>query len=404
MPRPPHSRRAPSAAVVAGLIVLAAAPAAFGEEAAPDLVLGGVEPVHGLRPGSTFDLPVTVANKGTVTARTAWVSYSVTRGLDLVDVPSNCRVQHVRSYDEMPEYWTATCAYDQAVEPGVVLTPEKPLRVEALDRAYHDRLRLRVGYGDAPPDDENGEPSVPGTAPAVKLVEGPAGGEGSAKYVHVPVTTVNTADYRVTGAALSGRAGDTVTMKVRFANAGPAWLLEEGEVPGVHVLIKLPAGTSVVKRDYYCHDKGGTYNCPAHLGMNMPEDAQMEYTFKLRIDKRIAGAKGSIALSPERRSFDPDKANDKADITLDVTGGGSAGSTGGSSGGSSGGSTGGSSGGSTGGSAGGSSSTGGDDSNGGELADTGSSALPLTGVAAAAVATGAGALLAMRRGRGRNPS
>ncbi|KUL67778.1 MULTISPECIES: hypothetical protein [unclassified Streptomyces] len=397
MPIPPHNRRASGAVVAAlgaaGLIVLSVAPAALGDEAVPDLVLGGVEPVHGLRPGSTFDVPATVTNKGTVTAGKAWVSYSVTRGLDLVDVPSNCRVQHVRSYDEMPEYWTATCAYDQPVEPGAVLTPEKPLRVKALDRAYNDRLRLRVGYGDAPSDDENGEPSVPGTAPAVKLVEGPAGGAGSAAYVYVPVTTVNTADYQVTGAALSGRVGDTVTMKVGFANAGPAWLLEEGGVPGVHVLIKLPAGTSVVKRDYYCHDKGGTYNCPAHLGMNMREDARMEYTFKLRIDKRIAGAKGSIALSPENRSFDPDKANDKADITLDVTGGGSAGSTGGSSGGS------------TGGSAGGSSSTGGAGAtNGGELADTGSSTLPTTGVAAAAVAAGAGVLLVARRGRGRNPS
>ena len=139
MPRPPHSRRASSAAVVAGLIVLAAAPAAFGDEDVPQMVVGGIEPVSGLRPGDTFDLPVTVANKGTLTAGKAWVSYSVTRGLDFVDVPSNCRVQHVRSYDEMPEYWTATCAYDQAVEPGVVLTPGKPLRVEALDRAIFGR-------------------------------------------------------------------------------------------------------------------------------------------------------------------------------------------------------------------------------------------------------------------------
>ncbi|MGW0147288.1 hypothetical protein ACWDVU_16955 [Streptomyces sp. NPDC003333] len=397
MPTLPYHRRASRAVAgalgAAGLIVLAAAPAAFGEEAEPDLVLGGVEPVHGLRPGDTFDLPVTVANKGTVTAEKAWVSYSVTRGLDFVDVPSNCRVQHVRSYDEMPEYWTATCAYDQPVEPGAVLTPEKPLRVKALDRAYNDRLRLRIGYGSAPSDDENGEPSEQGTAPAVGLVEGPAGGAGSAQYVRVPVTTVNTADQQVTGTALSGKVGDTVTMKVAFANAGPAWLLEEDGVSGVQILIRLPAGTSVVKRDYYCHDKGGTYHCPSHFGLNMEEDAHLAYTFKLRIDKRIAGAKGSIALSPEHRSFDPDRSNDKADITLDVTGGGTTGSTGGSTGGS------------AGGTAGGSSSTGGaGTTGGGELADTGSSTLPLTSVAAAAVVAGAGTLAVARRGRGRNPS
>jgi hypothetical protein len=403
MPTRPHNRHASAAAAAlgaAGLIVVAAAPAAFGDEPASDLVVGGIEPIRGLKPGSTFDLPVTVANRGGGTTGRVWVSYSVTRGLDFVDVPSNCRVQHIRSYDEMPENWTATCAFDQAAEPDVVYTPEEPLRVKALDRAYHDRLRVRVGPGDAPMEDENGDPSVAGTAPAVKLVEDQAGGEGSADRVGVSVTSVNTADYQVTGAALRGRIGDTVTMKVKFANAGPAWLLEEDGERGVHLMITPPAGTVVVKRDYYCHAEGGTYRCPAHLGMNMAEDAQMTYTFKLKIGKRVAGVKGSIVLSTEPRPFDHNKANDKADITLDMTNeestGGSDGSTGGSDG-----STGGSDG-----STGGSSSTGvdGTTTNGGTLAETGSSTLPITGVAAAAVVTGAGMLLIARRHRARNLS
>ncbi|MFD4144638.1 hypothetical protein [Streptomyces sp. NPDC058572] len=394
MPMPPHNRRASRAAVAAlgaaGLIALAAAPAAFGDETAPELVIGGIEPIDGVKPGSSFDLPVTVANKGTGAAEKVWVSYSVTRGLDFAEVPSNCRAQQVPSYDEMHEKWIVVCAFDQAVEPGVVYTPEKPLRVKALDRAYHDRLRVRVGDVD-PGADENGTPPVAGTAPAVRLVEGQAGAEGSARFVDVPVTSVNTADYQVTGAALRGRVGDTVTMKVKFANAGPAWVLEgeEGE-RGVQVMVTPPAGTSVVKRDYYCHAKGGTYRCPAHLGMNMAEDAQMVYTFELKIDKRVAGAKGSIALSTGPRPFDHNKANDKADITLDVTGGGPTGSAGSS----------------TNGSAGGSSSTGDDGTttNGGNLAETGSSTLPITGAAAAAVVTGAGTLLIVRRRRAQSLS
>ncbi|MGQ4377788.1 hypothetical protein ACN6K9_000130 [Streptomyces sp. SAS_267] len=412
MPIPPHNRRTSRAAVAAlgaaGLIALVTAPAAFADAAASELVVGGIEPIHGLKPGDTFDLPVTVANKGTGTAEKVWVSYSVTRGLDFVDVPSNCRVQHIETYDEMTENWAATCAFDQAVEPGVVYTPEKPLRVKVLDRAYIDRLRVRVEDGGAPMDDENGDPSVAGTAPAVNLVEQPAGGEGSAERVKVSVTSVNTADYQVTGAALRGRVGDTVTMKVKFANAGPAWLLEEEVERGVQIMITPPAGTSVIKRDYYCHAERGTYRCPAHFGMNMAEDVQTAYTFKLKIDKRVAGAKGSIALTTEPRPFDHNKANDKADITLDVTGGGSTGSTGGStngSGGSSGGSTTGSTGGSTsgsGGSSGGSSSTTGGEgatTTGGNLAETGSSTLPVMGAAAVAVVTGAGTLLIVRRRR-----
>ncbi|WP_371096950.1 hypothetical protein [Streptomyces sanglieri] len=230
MPIPPHNRRASRAVAAtlsaAGLIALAAVPAAFGDETAPELVIGGIEPVNGVKPGSSFDLSATVANKGTRAAEKLWVSYGVTRGLDFAEVPSNCRTQQVRSYDEMPERWIAVCAFDQVVEPGTVYTPERPLRVEALDRALYDELRVNVWDVD-PGADENGTQPVAGTAPAVKLVEGQAGSEGTARVVNVPVSSVNTADYQVTGAALKGSIGDTVKMKVKFINAGPAWILTE---------------------------------------------------------------------------------------------------------------------------------------------------------------------------------
>ncbi|MFD5859634.1 hypothetical protein [Streptomyces chartreusis] len=423
MPMPPHNRRASRTAVAAlgaaGLIALGAAPAAFADETAPDLVVGGIEPIDGVQPGSTFELPVTVANKGTGAAEKVWVTYAVTRGLDFAEVPSNCRAQQVRSYDEMPERWTVACGYDQAVEPGVVYTPERPLRVKALDRAFNDELLLRVDEND-PGADENGFPPVAGTAPAVKLVERQAGGEGSARVVIVPITSVNTADYQVTGAALKGRVGETVPMKVEFINAGPAWVMAKVGERSARVIVTPPAGTSVVKAPGFCKAKGDAYEC----GMSqraLNEGGRETYAFQLKIDKRMAHAKGSVALSTEARPVDPDKSNDKADITLDVTGGGSTGSPGGSPGGSTGGSggasggsggatggsggatggSGGASGGSSGGAAGGASSTGGDGiaANGGHLAETGSSALPITGVAAAAVVTGAGMLALVRRRR-----
>ncbi|MET7370824.1 hypothetical protein ABZS61_34205 [Streptomyces sp. NPDC005566] len=392
MPISPHNRRASRAAVAAvaaaGLTALAAAPAAFGDESAPELVVGGIEPIDGVKPGSSFDLPVTVANRGTGAAEKVWVSYSVTRGLDFAEVPSNCRAQQVPSYDEMPERWIAVCAFDQGLETGVVYTPEKPLRVKALDRALNDDLRVSVGDAD-PGADENGTPPVAGTAPAVKLVERQAGGEGSAPFVDVPVTSVNTADYRVTGAALKGSVGDTVTMKVAFTNAGPAWVLTREGDRLVTVVVTPPDGTSVVKPHGFCEAKGAAYVCGTSQ-RSVNEGGGETYTFKLKIDKRVADAKGSVALSTEARPFDTDKANDKADITLDVTGDGSTGSTGSSAGGS----------------AGGSSSTGdnGTTTNGGSLAETGSSTWPITGAAAAAVATGAGTLLVVRRRRARSLS
>ncbi|MCX5112338.1 hypothetical protein OOK13_28260 [Streptomyces sp. NBC_00378] len=393
MPIPPHNRRASRAVAAtlsaAGLIALAAAPAAFGGETAPELVVGGIEPVNGVKPGSSLGLSATVANKGTGAAEKVWVSYGVTRGLDFAEVPSNCRTQQVRSYDEMPERWIAVCAFDQVVEPGTVYTPERPLRVEALDRALNDELRVNVWDVD-PGADENGTQPVAGTAPAVKLVEGQAGSEGTARVVNVPVSSVNTADYQVTGAALKGSVGDTVKMKVKFINAGPAWILTKPGERSVSVMITPPAGTSVVKRGQFCQAKGKAYVC----GMrSLNEGSQETYTFELKIDKRVANAKGQMALSTEARPFDPNKANDKADITLDVTGGEPTGSTGGSAD-------------VSGGSAGGSS-TAGDDgttTNGGILAETGSSTLPITGAAAAAVATGAGMLFIVRRRRTQSPS
>ncbi|MES5823297.1 hypothetical protein [Streptomyces sp. RG80] len=398
---PPHNRRIGRAAAAvlgaAGLIALAAAPAAFGEEPGPELVVGGIKPVDGLKPGSGFDVPVTVANKGVGTAEKVWVSYSVTRGLDFAEIPSNCLVQHVRSYDEMPERWTAACAYDQAVEPGAVYTPEKPIRVTALDRALNDQLRVRVADVEPAPDDNGTEP-VAGTAPAVKLIEAQPGGGGSAGVVDVAVTTVNTADYQVTGDALKGSVGDTVTMKVTFANAGPAWVWPQEGDQAVRVLIKTPPGTSVVKRGQFCRAQEQAYVC----GMrSLYEDSGETYTFQLKIDKRVPDAKGWIALSTEARPFDPDKDNDKADITLDVTGGASPSPTGGASPSPTADATPGSNN-----TTGGSSTTGGEGTtpNGGHLAETGSSTLPIAGAAAAAVVTGAGTLLIVRRRRAQGPN
>ncbi|TXL85862.1 LAETG motif-containing sortase-dependent surface protein [Streptomyces sp. IB2014 016-6] len=420
MPTPPRIRRtsrssraaltAVAALSGAGLIALGTVPAAFAEETEPALVVGGVAPVDGVKPGSSFDQPVTVANKGTGAADKVWVHYSVTRGLGYGAIPSNCEAHQVPSYDEMTEKSNVVCEFDQKVEPGVVYAPEKALAIKALDHALHDDLRVYVG-GTDPELDENATPPVAGTAPAVKLVERQDGDEGTESAVDVTVTSVNTADYRVTGDELAGRVGETVTLKVKFTNAGPGWVLTKEGDPLVGVLITPPAGTSVVKPHGFCEPKGKTYDCGTSQRW-VDEGGGETYTFELKIDKRVAGARGSVALSGEARPFDPDKTNDKATITLDVTGGGTSGSGGSTGGGSTGGSSG--STGGSGGSDGGSSSTGGSGSPstgggesataGGDLASTGSSStLPIAGAAAAAVVAGTGIVLVVRRRRAQTP-
>jgi hypothetical protein len=87
----------------------------------------------------------------------------------------------------------------------------------------------------------------------------------------------------------------------------------------VRVVIRPPAGTSVVKKPGFGTGRGGVYDC----GMSqraLNEGGRETHTFALKIDKRVADAKSSVALSGEARPFDPDQGNDEADVTLDVTG------------------------------------------------------------------------------------
>lgn len=408
------------------LIALGATPVA-AEETAPGLVLDEIAPFQGVKPGSTFAVPASFTNTGSEALDKVWLSYEVSHGLSHTELPSNCLAWKVGGFDEIPVSTKAVCAFDQTVKPGVVYAPEKALTVNTLDSALYDSVHVVVSAQDISPGDEASSGPVQGTGPALKLAERPdatPAAPGSAEREdwdaqRVAVNAANTADFQVTGARLKGRVGDTVNLEVKFTNAGPGWLYR-GTVgtPATRVLIKMPAGTTVTKGHVYC-DKlpSGTYECGTSQAWVDEGDGQT-YTFKLRIDKAVPGAKGSMALEAKPRPFDHDKANDTADITLDVDGAGD-GSTGGGGSTTSGGgngstSTGGT--GTTGGtgatdgasSTGGSSTTAGTSTGGsgdsatvsGDLASTGSgAALPIAGAAVAAVGIGAGAVLAVRRRR-----
>ncbi|MFF1814203.1 hypothetical protein ACFVXW_34755 [Streptomyces sp. NPDC058251] len=409
------------------LIALGAGPA-LADDAAPGLTLGRIAPIDGVKPGSSFEVPVTFTNTGTEAVDKIWLSYSVTRGLGHTELPSNCVRYEVASFDEAPSSSDAVCEFDQTVKPGVVYSPEKPLSLKALDHALYDDLRVVVSTYENGPGDGASQP-VRGTGPAVKLVERPdaaPAGAGSSAHpdwdaAEVAVTAANTADFQVTAGRLKGRVGDTVPLKVTFTNAGPAWVLRDLGTPVTQVLIKMPAGTTVTKGNGFCDSvAAGRYACGTSQSWVDEGDGET-YTFKLKINKVVSGAKGSVALAGEPRPFDKNKANDTTDILLDTAGGGSTGgdnstggdgstsSTGGTGSTGSTGSTGGSGTSSAGssGSAGGSTTAGDSSTTGssgtststdGDLASTGSgSALPIAAAAAGALAAGTGAVLMVRR-------
>jgi hypothetical protein len=306
------------------------------------------------------------------------------------------------------------------VKTGVVYAPEKSLTLRALPHALYDRLRVTVDTDDPAPTDGASAP-VRGTAPAVELAEQPDATPAHPGYSLHPswdaedakVTADNTADFQVAGARLKGKVGDTVGLTVKFTNAGPGWVLRDGDIPVTKVRIRMPAGTTVTKAHGYCDKVAtGSYECGTSESWENEGNGET-YTFKLRIDKAVPGAKGSVSLAGASRPFDENKANDTAGIALDVTdSGGSTGGSGSSGGNGSTTSTGGTGTASTGGSGttgngtstGGGSSTSGtsalSSSGSGDLASTGSGAtLPIAGAAAAALAVGTGTVVVARRRR-----
>ncbi|WP_440556243.1 hypothetical protein ACSP97_02925 [Streptomyces sp. SCPE 10] len=437
-PGPRALRQSAGAFGAVALIALGAAPAAAADDPTTGLVLGRIAPFEKVKPGSDLQLAPTFTNTGDAALDKVWLSYSVTRGLSQPEVPANCLRYEIAAADEEPGRSEVVCEFDQPVRPGVVYAPERPLSLKALDRALYDRLRVTVDSADTGPGDNASAP-VRGTAPAIKLAERPdqtPAQPGSGQHdgwdaADVTVTADNTADFQVTGAKLRGRVGDTVTLRVAYKNAGPAWVLRDLGRSATHVLVTLPEGTSMARADGHCKNTGAeSYACGTDESW-VTEGGGETYAFKVRIDKAVPGAKGYVELAEEPRPFDHVKKNDTALVTLDATGGGGTGggsegggdatggtgsttTTGGTGKGAGGTATTGSS--TTGGTTGttgttGTASTGGTGglsggttggSTGGSLANTGAgAALPLAGAAGAAVLAGAGVLVAVRRRGGR---
>ncbi|WP_138896045.1 peptidase [Streptomyces chryseus] len=429
------------AAGAAALVALAAAPTQ-ADAAGPDMAVGKLAPITGVKPGSSPEIPLSLKNRGTERAERVWLYLHGSAGLDFAKQHSNCTYAESGGYDEMPDAYDAICAVDQALEPGVVYVPEKAPRYNVQKRALYERLGVSVhlenpGWSD--PDGTGDE--VQGTGPALKLVERKTPVPGSDEdysgaSTRALVTADNTADFSLTGGELKGKAGETISAAFQFANKGPAWVDMNRVVSTATLTIKvrIPAGTTVTEAPRSCEkETAGEYTCVNQMGW-VSEWSKWPYRFRLKIDKVVPGATGTASFVKAETPFDSNPANNTAEIVLNAASGTSSGgsgssTTGGSSTGGSattgGSTTGGSGSASSGGSA--SSSGGGPDSSSGgssgsesssvggsssssggsgastaegDLAATGSdSALLIAGTAAAALVAGGSLYVAMRRRR-----
>jgi len=163
--------------------------------------------------------------------------------------------------------------------------------------------------------------------------------------VDVEIGGDNQADFTARGAAAAGAAGEIVTVVPAVKNLGPADLetgFDEAEKPALRITI--PEGTTVTDATWDCapYTNGGTwppddeawgqagareYGCAV---WDQFAGNTYGYEFKLKIDRVVADAVGTITVKSEG---DPNAGNDVAEIVINGTGEGGGNGGGGGDGG-----------------------------------------------------------------------
>ncbi|MEV0720954.1 hypothetical protein, partial [Asanoa sp. NPDC050611] len=263
------------------------------------------------------------------------------------------------------EYGNVVCEFDQPLEPGrnyrlsadIPYAIDKTARTGAVFTSYTDwwvegdwKIVEESWTGDA------GEPHR-GTGEPLRLEEVASARRGlpqtdvtpydTSYAVKITVGGDNQVDMAAVGATASGAAGATVGVTVGVKNVGTAALeITDGPRDKPDVRITIPEGATAVEAAWDCapytdgdawpadDDAWGKpgareYGC---VVWDLYPDYTYEFTFKLKIDRVVENAVGTIT---GKVAGDPNTANDSAEIVLNGTGagGGNGGSGGGDGGG-----------------------------------------------------------------------
>jgi LPXTG-motif cell wall-anchored protein len=327
---------------------------------ASDLSTGAEQPVVLTATGepggkATSNAPVSNVGKSTVehTVLTIQPDYRTPYAGDF----SNC-VYYDNSF--------AICEFDQALEPGknyrlsadIPYAIEKTARTGAVFSSYTDWWVegdwkiIEKSWLEYVSD------AVRGKGEPLRLEEVPSARRGapqtditpwdSGHELQITVGGDNQVDIAAIGAKATGAVGASVTVKPSITNLGPAALetmFEQPKKPAVRITI--PEGTTVAEASWDCapyaegdawppasDDAWGTpgareYGCTV---WDLYPEWTYEYEFKLKIDKVVENAVGTLTAKIEG---DPNATNDAAEIVVNGTGpdGGNGNGDGGSGGG-----------------------------------------------------------------------
>jgi hypothetical protein len=271
---------------------------------APDVRTGSAAPA-GVQPGDTFAVPLTVRNQGLKPADGFRLDLYASAGLELVKDPA-C------TYSTTGDGWDhARCTYAKGLAPGATATAVPPLRVRALSVASDERIDIE-------------------TASLVSRGSGkPLVSDHFSASSSVPVRVTTTADFRITGARLSGPVGSDLKARITLTNNGPAtvsgWIF-------AMVDVEVPKGTHPVSAGHYCDgiDARGDrypadedavrYECWIQQDTSAPGTSN-SFDFTFHVDKPVvAPGRAGYRLNVDRPPADPVPSNDTAAITVTVTG------------------------------------------------------------------------------------
>ncbi|MFF2010221.1 hypothetical protein ACFVWY_14265 [Streptomyces sp. NPDC058195] len=276
----------------------------------PDLSVSGPAPVRDALPGEQRTVPLTVTNRGGERSEGLRAVISATHGLTFLDAYAECAYRTTGGED-VP-FTTATCDFDQVIEPGGTFTLPRPLRVALAAHAYRERLEVTVEPGNGVPD----------------LAE-------EDNYAAAGIQAVNTADFEAKGAHVSGAVGETVTAALGFRNNGPAWIANLGSGDAVAAVdLTVPEGATVTSAPAGCEPRtlaGGYHPNPVgapRYSCELPlwalPDTERAFPFELRIDRMVPDAAGRVVLTtggaaPVTFPFDPQSANNTAQLVVNPT-------------------------------------------------------------------------------------
>ncbi|QJS99082.1 hypothetical protein G9272_00990 [Streptomyces asoensis] len=276
----------------------------------PDLAIDPLADIEDAQPGDERTIPLKITNNGNESANGFTVTLYTSYGLTDLSRYDACTYTTTDGDDYAPLN-TAICTFDQVLAPGDSFELPEPLTVRLAPHALNERLDIGIEPGGGAQDIDSQN-----------------------DYVIVQIGAENTADFSVTGDAISGAAGETATAELTFKNNGPAWFgnLGSGD-PVAAVRLIVPAGTKVtgvpsgcsphtLSGGYYPRQAGAPrYDC--HLPYWVLEDTQRTFAFSVRVDTVVPGATGAVSIHPpfgefgeSPFDFDPDLTNNTAALTV----------------------------------------------------------------------------------------